>query len=87
MSAGDSIGSIGLFLYTGPDDELDIGHWIDGSNLTPVAMSLPLSGEIAYKAVGEARTGGWTLLSAAYKSDDSAPCLVMAMKTSTDFAE
>ena len=87
MSAGDSVGSIGLFLYTGPDDELDIGHWVNGASLMPVAMSLPLSGEIAYKAVGEARTGGWTLLSAAYKSADSAPCLVMAMKTSTDFAE
>lgn len=87
MSAGDSVGSIGLFLYTGPKNELGIGYTVDGSKLTPVAMSLPLSGEIAYKAVGEARTGGWTLLSAAYKSDDSAPCLVMAMKTSEDWAE
>lgn len=87
MSAGDSVGSIGLFLYTGPNNELGIGYTVNGSKLTPVAMSLPLSGEIAYKAVGEARTGGWTLLSAAYKSDDSAPCLVMAMKTSEDWAE
>lgn len=80
LSAGDEIGSIGLFLYTGPEDELDMGLEIDGSSLTPVAMSLPLSGELAYKAVGEARTGTWRLLSAAYKSDASAPCLVMAMK-------
>jgi hypothetical protein len=80
MSAGDEIGSIGLFLYTGPDYELEMGREIDGSSLTPVAMSLPLSGEIAYKAVGEARTGTWKLLSAAYKSDESEPCLVMAMK-------
>lgn len=80
LSAGDDIGSIGLFLYTGPETELDMGYTIEGSSLTPVAMSLPLSGEIAYKAVGEARTGTWKLLSAAYKSDESAPCLVMAMK-------
>lgn len=78
--AGDSVGSIGLFLYTGPDYELDMGREVEGSSLTPVAMSLPLSGEIAYKAVGEARTGTWRLLSAAYKSDESEPCLVMAMK-------
>lgn len=80
MSAGDDIGSIGLFLYTGPDYELAMGREVEGSSLTPVAMSLPLSGEIAYKAVGEARTGTWRLLSAAYKSDESEPCLVMAMK-------
>lgn len=86
MSAGDDIGSIGLFLYTGPANELGLGTMVNGSSLTPVAMSLPLSGEIAYKAVGEARTGAWTLLSAAYKADESAPCLVMAMKTGTDYA-
>lgn len=80
LSAGDSIGSIGLFLYTGPAFELNIGTTVDGSSLTPVAMSLPLSGEIAYKAVGEARTGSWKLLSAAYNSTTSEPCLVMAMK-------
>lgn len=86
LSAGDSVGSIGLFLYTGPANELGLGTTVDGTSLTPVAMSLPLSGEIAYKAVGEARTGAWTLLSAAYKADESAPCLVMAMKTGTDYA-
>lgn len=86
MSAGDSVGSIGLFLYTGPADELGLGATVNGSSLTPVAMSLPLSGEIAYKAVGDNRTGAWTLLSAAYKADESAPCLVMAMKTGTDYA-
>lgn len=81
MAAGDSVGSIGLFLYTGPADELGLGTIVDGTSLRPVAMSLPLSGEIAYKAVGDNRTGVWTLLSAAYKADESAPCLVMAMKT------
>ena len=90
ISSIDAIGSIGLFLYTEVDSSTGIGvekaygTTVSGAHLKPVGMSLPLSGQISYKAVATASplTGTWTLLSVAVRRTSTEPCLVLAQKTS-----
>jgi microcompartment protein CcmK/EutM len=86
LNSGDSIGAIGLFMLvatgTSADDaKKEIGSTVSGSNLYPVGMSLPNSGQISYLKSGSARTGTWTLLSVAFRRTATEPCLVLAMKT------
>lgn len=80
----DNVGSIGLFMYTEVGAEKAIGDTVSGAYLKPVGLSLPMSGQIAYKAVTplNALTGTWTLLSLAMKRTATEPCLVLAQKTS-----
>lgn len=83
VSTENAIGSIGLFMYTNPGDQLSYGANVSGAHLIPVGMSLPYTGEIEYKAVlGSQLSGTWKLLSVAFKRTAQAPCLVMAVKVS-----
>ena len=78
----NAVGSIGLFIYTEPGNELTYGSEIDGQYLKAVGMSLPMSGQISYKAAAlvPSCSGTWKLLSLAVKRTTTEPCLVMAQK-------
>lgn len=82
----NEVGSIGLFLYTEAGDEKTYGATINGVYLKAVGMSLPMSGQISYKAAAlvPACSGTWKLLSLAVKRTATEPCLVMAQKISND---
>ena len=90
ISIENTVGSIGLFLYTEVDSSTGIGaqkvygETVSGAYLKPVGMSLPASGQISYKAVAttNALSGTWKLLSVALKRTSSEPCLVLAQKIS-----
>lgn len=82
ISDVDAVGSIGLFVYNEVGAEKAIGATVSGSYLKPVGLSLPMSGQISYKAVAPAMSGTWKLLSAAFKRTATEPCLVMAQKIS-----
>jgi len=86
ISNSNVVGSIGLFIFTKPGDQLPFGSIVDGAYLKPVGMSLPMSGQISYKAVAlldpDAPTGSWKLLSVAMKRTVTEPCLVLAQKVS-----
>ena len=79
---------MGLFIFTQPGDQLPFGSVVNGTYLKPVGMSLPMSGQISYKAVAlldpDAPTGSWKLLSVAMKRTVTEPCLVLAQKVSND---
>ena len=80
----NSIGSLGLFIYSGVGNEKTYGDTIDGQYLKPLAMSLSMSGQISYKAIdaSSSLSGSWKLLSAAMKVTATEPCLVLAQKIS-----
>lgn len=82
VSTADTVGSIGLFIYTNPGNQLSYGSTVNGSHLYPVGMSLPYTGEIEYKIAGSQQSGSWKLLSAAFKRTAQSPCLVLAVKVS-----
>lgn len=84
LSTTDEIGSIGLFMYLEVGNQKAYGETVSGAYLKPVGMSLPLSGQITYKAVAttNALTGTWKLLSVAVKRTATEPCLVLAQKIS-----
>ena len=84
ISAGNEVGSIGLFLYTEVGAQKSYGETVSGCYLKPVGMSLPNSGQISYKSVAttNALTGTWKLLSVAMKRTATEPCLVLAQKIS-----
>lgn len=84
LSTTDEIGSIGLFMYSEVGNQKTYGETVSGAYLKPVGMSLPLSGQITYKAVAttNALTGTWKLLSVAIKRTATEPCLVLAQKIS-----
>lgn len=82
ISNVDSVGSIGLFVYSEVGAEKTIGQTVSGVYLKPVGISLPMSGQISYKAVAPAMTGTWKLMSVAVKRTATEPCLVMAQKIS-----
>ncbi len=84
ISSSDTIGSIGLFIYSEVGVEKGYGDTVDGQFLKAAAISLPMSGQISYKAVGLPMSGTWTLLSGAFKRTTATePCLVLAQKIST----
>lgn len=84
ISSTDTIGSIGLFIYSEVGAEKGYGDTVDGQFLKAAAISLPMSGQISYKAVGLPMSGTWTLLSGAFKRTTATePCLVLAQKIST----
>ena len=84
ISSSDTIGSIGLFIYSEIGAEKGYGDTVDGQFLKAAAISLPMSGQISYKAVGLPMSGTWTLLSGAFKRTTATePCLVLAQKIST----
>lgn len=86
----NKVGCIGLFIYTEYDGnntsgaEKGYGAEVSGAYLKPVGMSLPMSGQISYKAVTTipAVSGTWKLLSIAVKRTATEPCLVLAQKVS-----
>ena len=88
----NEVGSMGLFIYTesASGAELGYGAVVAGSYLKPVGMSLPMSGQISYKAVtiidpntgSNQLSGSWKLLSVAVKRTVTEPCLVLAIKVS-----
>ena len=84
ISTLDAIGSIGLFIYSETGAEKGYGDTVSGQYLKPLALSLPLSGQISYKAVAtnSALTGTWKLMSAAFKRTANEHCLVLAQKIS-----
>lgn len=88
ISNSNVVGSMGLFIFTQPGDQLPFGSVVNGTYLKPVGMSLPMSGQISYKAVAlldpDAPTGSWKLLSVAMKRTVTEPCLVLAQKVSND---
>ena len=75
-----TVGAIGLFLYTKVGDEAAIGTTVNGSDLKPVGISLPLSGQISYKSTNTTINGTWRLMSVAFKRTTTAPCLVLAQR-------
>lgn len=86
LSTSNEVGSIGLFIYTETGAEKTFGDTVDGQYLKPVGMSLPMSGQISYKAVAAnpALSGTWKLLSVAFKRTATEPCLVLAQKISSN---
>lgn len=93
----DEVGSMGLFIYTENDNsspyksgytpsgaEKGLGAEVPGAYLKPVGMSLPMSGQISYKAANLVTplSGTWKLLSIAMKRTLTEPCLVLAQKIS-----
>ena len=77
------VGAIGLFMYTEVGAEKAIGATVSGQYLYPVGMTLPNSGQIAYKKSATSMASGttWTLMSLAMKRTATEPCLVLAMRT------
>lgn len=88
ISAENAVGSIGLFLYTEVGNQKSYGEFVNGAYLKPVGMSLPISGQISYKAVAtnEALSGKWKLLSVAMKRTATEPCLVLAQKVDNTYS-
>ena len=83
ISTVNSVGSLGLFLYTEVGAEKNIGDTVSGQYLKPVGMSLPISGMITYRSVSTASlTGTWKLLSVALRRTSTESCLVLAQKIS-----
>lgn len=76
----NSIGSIGLFIYTEAGVEKRYGEEVSGEHLKPVGLSLPLSGQITYKSQNIQLSGTWKLLSLALRRTSTDYCLVMAQK-------
>ena len=87
ISTVNSVGAMGLFMYTESGNQKLYGETVNGIYLTPVALSLPASGEISYTSVANqtALSGAWKLLSVAFKRTANSPCLVMAVKVSDTF--
>lgn len=88
ISAENEIGSIGLFMYTEVGAQKSYGDYVNGAYLKPVGMSLPMSGQITYKAVAttNALSGKWKLLSVAMKRTATEPCLVLAQKVAANYS-
>jgi len=88
ISSENAVGSIGLFLYTEVGNQKSYGEFVNGAYLKPVGMSLPISGQISYKAVAtnEALSGKWKLLSVAMKRTATEPCLVLAQKVDNTYS-
>ena len=88
ISSENAVGSIGLFLYTEVGNQKSYGEFVNGAYLKPVGMSLPISGQISYKAVAtnEALSGKWKLLSVAMKRTATEPCLVLAQKVDVNYS-
>lgn len=88
ISAENAVGSIGLFLYTEVGNQKSYGEFVNGAYLKPVGMSLPISGQISYKAVAtnNALSGKWKLLSVAMKRTATDPCLVLAQKVDNTYS-
>lgn len=86
ISNTNALGCVGLFMYSEVGAQKLYGETVDGAYLKPVGLSLPLSGEIAYKAVDSvpAMSGTWKLMSVAFARTATSPCLVMAQKISND---
>jgi hypothetical protein len=84
VSTVNAVGAMGLFMYTKVGDQQLYGDTINGAYLVPVGLSIPYSGEIAYKAVANVTSlsGTWKLLSVAFKRTTQSPCLVLAVKVS-----
>lgn len=83
ISTVNSVGSLGLFLYTEVGAEKNIGDTVNGQYLKPVGMSLPISGMITYRSVSTTSlTGTWKLLSVALRRTSTESCLVLAQKIS-----
>lgn len=87
ISSENAIGSMGLFLYTEVGNQKSYGEFVNGAYLKPVGMSLPISGQISYKAVAtnEALSGKWKLLSVAMRRTATEPCLVLAQKVADTY--
>ena len=88
ISTTNSVGSIGLFMYSEVGNEKGYGEVIDGQYLKPVGLSLPMSGQISYKSVASSpsMSGSWKLLSVAFKRTSTEPCLVLAQKVGATFS-
>lgn len=82
ISTSDTVGSVGLFIYTEAGNEKAYGEVVNGTYLKAVGMSLPMSGQISYKASTTAMSGSWKLMSVAMKRTATEPCLVLAQKIS-----
>lgn len=96
ISSINTVGSIGLFIYTEHDAsavsgtsgaEKSYGSEINGAYLKAVGMSLPTSGQISYRsaALVPALSGTWKLLSLAVQRSATEPCLVMAQKIHNEY--
>ena len=79
------IGAMGLFAFTSDSvNSIHYGTIVNASQLQPISMNFPNSGEFNYtKVLTETPiTGRWRLLSAIAKSSDTEPCIVLAIKVS-----
>ena len=80
----NKIGAMGLFLFnTENGRSIEYGTLVSASQLQPMSMNFPNSGEFNYTKVNTRQiTGSWRLLSAVTKSNKDAPSIVLAIKVS-----
>lgn len=80
----NKIGAMGLFLFnTESGRSVEYGTLVSASQLQPMSMNFPNSGEFNYTKVNTRQiTGSWRLLSAVTKSNKNEPSIVLAIKVS-----
>lgn len=91
MEIGDinKIGAMGLFLFsTESGRSVEYGTIVSASQLQPMSMNFPNSGEFNYTKVSTKQiTGSWRLLSSVIKSNKNEPSIVLAIKISENSTE
>lgn len=80
----NAVGSIGLFYYTEAGDAKPYGSEIDGRYLRPVSINFPNDGNLNVTKYPDVLSGTWKLMSTASKRTSISPCIVMAIKVSSD---
>ena len=85
----NKVGAIGLFAFkTDSQSGIEYGTLISASQLQPISMNFPNSGEFNYTKVDTIPiTGTWRLLTTIAKSSRTSPCIVLAIKKSDDEIE
>lgn len=84
IASEDTVGSIGVFLYTEPGNVKPYGSIISGAFLRHVSIAIPESGELNITKYDTYMTGKWKLLCVAKPRTEITPCIVLAVKIEDD---
>lgn len=82
----NSIGACGLFMYYNKyGSKMSYGDVVNGSDLKPICLKFPATGELSCIQMNtDTLTGTWRLLSAVPHTSKFEPCIVFAMKVSNN---
>ncbi len=80
----NDIGSTGMFLFTNTSGTpVHYGTFIQGSQLQPICLNFPYSGELSCTKFSSVEiTGTWRLLTETSVTSPTKPCVVFAIKVS-----